>query len=672
MQIKSIHLINFRQFVNSKIEFSHDAEKNVTVILGQNTSGKTSLVQAFSWCLYGKEYTNFETKEVVNKSQVQTQKSVPTSVEIVLVHNKIEYTIKRSQLFQLKFNPSSKTLANSNDIQSVIDEVLSIKYIDEAGKSLEVNKNKCAEFVNTILDRDMSKYFFFTGEHINNIDKKTNVKEAVRTLMGLNIIANGKDHFNPSSSKSVYSKLKKELKPVSVDSNAQAKLVEIKAEFDTKQQSRDVLNEERTSLNKLLAEKNASMSQIDKVDLYKKEKLSIEKDLKNYKAQIDRYNRVLLDSFTKNAFKYFAKPLYKKSLDVLANADDNQSSIPHMNAASIDHIINSGKCLCGACIDQNENKAAYDNLILQKSLLNNIDIKTNIAVFQKSTVGFENDASGYFATIEKYNKDIQTSQDTLSEKEIRLKEIEMEIINFQQSDMESIQQERADLIGRINKLDTQFQATIQSIGNLEYQISDLSKSMSSSIANIEHNNKINEYMAYAQKMFEYFNEYYTEKSDSVKNKLKQSIQSIFGDMFHGKRVIEIDDNYKISLKIEDSNGNFELDHSMGEDTIKNFAFVVGLIDLARQEVSKNDTVLGLSAPETYPLVLDAPFSNTDTTHIKNISSVVPKVAEQVIFVLMEKDYTIAKEVLKDRVGSIFEIKKESETISHITKVGGAN
>lgn len=54
MLIKSITLNNFRQFKGKQIlEFSTDTDKNVTVLLGDNTFGKTTILQAFNWCLYG-------------------------------------------------------------------------------------------------------------------------------------------------------------------------------------------------------------------------------------------------------------------------------------------------------------------------------------------------------------------------------------------------------------------------------------------------------------------------------------------------------------------------------------------------------------------------------------------------------------------------------------------
>ena len=46
-------LRNFRQFIGEQtIIFSTDAERNVTVLIGRNTAGKTTFVRAFEWILY--------------------------------------------------------------------------------------------------------------------------------------------------------------------------------------------------------------------------------------------------------------------------------------------------------------------------------------------------------------------------------------------------------------------------------------------------------------------------------------------------------------------------------------------------------------------------------------------------------------------------------------------
>ena len=54
MLLESIKLENFRQFRNEYIEFAQGTDgKNVTIIIGDNGTGKTTFAQAFFWCMYG-------------------------------------------------------------------------------------------------------------------------------------------------------------------------------------------------------------------------------------------------------------------------------------------------------------------------------------------------------------------------------------------------------------------------------------------------------------------------------------------------------------------------------------------------------------------------------------------------------------------------------------------
>ena len=100
MFIRKIELHNFRQFINTTIDFSIDNERNVTVIMGDNGSGKTTLEQAFQWCLYG--ITDFRIEEVINRRVRDNMKNfTPEKVEVILEvnHENIDYTIKRSKKF---------------------------------------------------------------------------------------------------------------------------------------------------------------------------------------------------------------------------------------------------------------------------------------------------------------------------------------------------------------------------------------------------------------------------------------------------------------------------------------------------------------------------------------------------------------------------------------------
>mgnify|MGYP000208766304 CR=1 FL=1 len=103
MLIYSIMLDNFRQYKGSNfITFSTDPEKNVTVITGENTCGKTTLVQSFIWCFYG--HVDFKDKRILNTEVAEKLKNniigakETATVRVNLSHDGINYLIERKEI----------------------------------------------------------------------------------------------------------------------------------------------------------------------------------------------------------------------------------------------------------------------------------------------------------------------------------------------------------------------------------------------------------------------------------------------------------------------------------------------------------------------------------------------------------------------------------------------
>ncbi|MBR8643835.1 hypothetical protein KEH51_00890 [[Brevibacterium] frigoritolerans] len=131
-------------------------------------------------------------------------------------------------------------------------------------------------------------------------------------------------------------------------------------------------------------------------------------------------------------------------------------------------------------------------------------------------------------------------------------------------------------------------------------------------------------------------------------------------MYHGRRKVTIDEKYRVSLLTAYADEDIKTDESKGLETVKNFAFIAGLVDLAREKIVSNagDSTMALSS-EPYPLVMDAPFSNADEKHVSNISQVLPEVAEQIIMFVMEKDWRYAENVMGKKLErNIFLISRQ--------------
>ena len=102
MIIKRMTLRNFRQFIGEQtIVFSTDAERNVTVLIGRNTAGKTTFVRAFEWILYN-DKNGFDDKILLNKNiadRLRVGSSSTVAGALIIEHNGSEYEITRTETY---------------------------------------------------------------------------------------------------------------------------------------------------------------------------------------------------------------------------------------------------------------------------------------------------------------------------------------------------------------------------------------------------------------------------------------------------------------------------------------------------------------------------------------------------------------------------------------------
>ena len=63
MKFKKIRFDNYRCFLNGELVFHEEGEKNINLILGNNGAGKTEMLFAFWWLLYGFDFARLKGKE---------------------------------------------------------------------------------------------------------------------------------------------------------------------------------------------------------------------------------------------------------------------------------------------------------------------------------------------------------------------------------------------------------------------------------------------------------------------------------------------------------------------------------------------------------------------------------------------------------------------------------
>ena len=662
MLLKSIKLENFRQFCNESIDFAQGKNgKNVTIIIGENGTGKTTFAQAFFWCMYGE--TEFSDKIILNKKVAA--KMTPGSEEKVRVtlalrHGEVDYTLIREQIYHKNY---SNKVKGDNTIFDIAKK-------DASGETKYVKKSQCEAEVKSILPKELSRYFFFDGERIEKMSKDistgkkaTDFAEAVKGLLGLNAMISAIGHFNPRSSLSVIGSYEK-----SFDSKSNKKIQEYTT---TIEKCNARLEEIDIALEDLKAQKAAAetrksdkiieMKQYSEGERLQKEKEDIQKKIEDTARMRSMVYKVMCKDFNDSMSSFFSISLIKRALELLARHDYAGKDIPYIRDKTIEYLLKQKVCICGTHLD--EGSVPYENV---KSLLDVIppkSLSTYVPDFKKESkrrVGNLQDLveqlRDKLATVSRQNDDIMDMTDDLQKIEAKLSGGDVrETVRIINNDIQMCDK-------TITKCDKDRDKLNREGGGLERDRDRADAERRNLTLLDENNRKTQIYLTYARRIYEELENVYRTSEEEIRNRLQDTINDIFKQIYEGGLSLTIDSKYHITVQANDYEGDVETSTAQSISVI--FAFITGIIKMARENRNANDDDAKLLSSEPYPLVMDAPLSAFDKRRIKTVCEALPETAEQVIIFIKDTDGELAEEYMGDRIGCRhqFDKKNEFETI----------
>ena len=661
MLIKSLHYKNFRQFKGeATIEFSILPNRNVTVILGDNTFGKTTLLQMFNWCLYGKAIFNDNADFLLNlelSSTMYNESTEEVIVEICLEYDGKEYNISRKQEYIKKEGDTSP-----------LQSQLRVSYM-ESGKTICVEQNKdMKDIVNRIMPEDLSGYFFFDTERVQNVADKKELSTAVKGLLGLGVLDNALKHLGHENAKtSVIGGLCEDLKK-NDDSEGQAALRKIQEAQESMEEAQNRKEEAENQIDHYEHLKDGLEDKIrglENTAKLQQQKDKLEREIIDEKEALKNTYSEYSAVYGKNAVWFFAQPLMRQAEGFLEQADISDKGIADVTINTIKDLISRHKCLCGAKIE--DGNEAYKHLVEQLKYVPPEFLGTSIAKFQGSMEQrkqIDDDNSFINGVTQKVNE-ILRSKKRIDEWNDEVSEIERQI-----EGKENARTYQLNLNDAKNKIDSETvkkEQAIADIATAESNLKRFKKIYDKLSARSDKVKEIRLYLAYAESIRSWIKDYYQASEKKIRQDLQKRVNGIFHRMYHGERELLINEKYQTVLYtvIKETGEKVVSGESEGLIRVKNFAFIAGLVDLAKQKILQvGDKPI---SSEAYPLILDAPFSNADDIHIANISKELPQVAEQVIMFVMKKDWLYAQSVLKDKTGKMYELHKHGDTYSTITE-----
>ena len=367
---------NFRLLHDLKLEFSSDADRKLTVIRAENESGKTTILHALQWALYGYAALPGEGKDFrlhpIDWDVVSKSNRVPITASV-----EFERTTYRRGSHGLRENRRRYRVVRS--VSEYVDS--QTRQPEETIKLFELSDkgaspiNKPQPIINEILPKKLREVFFTDGDRaLNFIEadsteraKRKRVEDAIRSLLNLDIIEDAIRHVHRS--KSEVDKKARRADAGGELNRVASRLVEIENERekleaklkDAKQQFENY-DESFNDVDRKIAE---ALQRGDKEKL-QKARDDVERKIKQLDNQLEKTKKEHSALFRSRAIATdLLEPLLGLAFEKLEELHD-QGKIPNTTIPVLHERLSNEICICNETLAPSDPDGARRRAHIQK------------------------------------------------------------------------------------------------------------------------------------------------------------------------------------------------------------------------------------------------------------------------------------------------------------------
>lgn len=649
MRIEEIHFENFRKYVDTTIKFEK-TNNDLHVVVAENGAGKTTFLNAMTWCLYNDE-PKIKDKddalptlntEISNNSENDVEKA---SVSITVSGNDLKLIFKRSDLFKIH-SIHSDYYNNNGKREEWIDQEFTVTEIQGANSNVCRDVAECELLVSSFIPEAIKEFFFFDGEQLENYFLISSaVKDQVFTLSNIYLL--------DEMERRIEDRLKNLRRQGNPNSSADEKLKEYNAResFLKSEENRyDNLSSAYDSKEKELNHLVKNLGNVPSIKELEKKRSKKMEQKDNLEESIRLKKEELVGHIIKEAPKILAKQAFIDSLELIEKNQEGPYIYP-IDESILEDSINDHCCkVCDRGLDVEliehikskkaklylispEDKVLNDN---KKHFTNFKNIKES---YLKKEKNLQKDISDNEELVESLEKEIKEYYDTIKVNEHLRKSINrrdelLEILPTKKSELDSLKNNIEDLKKEVQKLHEEYIKLLEEEEEFK-EISAKIKLCNDSLSVI---GNVKEDM-----MAETRNTIQNSTNDKFFSLIRKS--KTYGE-------IKINDNYEVKLFDEDGRPASS-SASASEVELLALAFILAI-----------HSVSGFESP----LVVDTLLARTGGEQRLNVAKSCLNVSEekQLLLFLIDEEYSSpVKRLFKENHIKEY-ILKESDSEKQIT------
>jgi DNA sulfur modification protein DndD len=645
MKLKLLKVRDFRQFRGEQsleISCPRSTSRGVlTLVHGEMGHGKTTLLNAFRWCLHGRSGISDRFSgpaEIINSHVLEFDDNARAEVHLHFEHDGEPIELKRS-LTKVQQLSTRKDDYDGHLVLTVTSAL--------TGSTLIHEGDAAQDYVNAIMPQAICELLFFDGEGINKLatkDENPKMGESVRTLLGLKLVESAIKILGGN----VLVTLRKDDRESSTGDNRQFKDLRDKkyAELLQINDKKAIDERERAAL---LVEIEAYAADLKR----KAGAKALQVVRENAESRMAEAQKVFLHNedklkklISEKGYVLFSSKLIADGLEITSNLRKDRKIPAPIMTDFIKELIVAQKCICGGSLKPGG--LEHDSVSSLLNVAKDAKFHDAAASLERTIGSIRNVLAGTRKEFSDLIELCVVKRAEIVQSRLAIDKVAEQLDALGDPDIDAIERNKAQAEEKRIRLERILAASDRDIYILGEGIADLDRKIKEAMKKSAGNSYAAERVALVEEALIELKETLRRDTDSILPELEKMVNESFSRMVEipgrvrltstpSKKEDEI--HIHVSLETQIADGLWREDNAnTGKRQCLSLAFISSLVGYAKKRSENTAGFMKAVSGDSYPMVMDAPFANLDPAAKKRFAPQLGGLATQVIAMLNSNHY----------------------------------
>jgi len=644
--IDKIVFENYRQYGTGTLRFNSSGDGLLSVIVAKNGTGKTTLLNAITWCLYDKELHLADDKKALplinsaSAKQAVPGDIVPVTVAITIIDDNTIIEFNRTIDFKVSTDSAGKerVLAGHSRLTASLTPAGAFSNtIVKTGVDADI-------IVKQYFDEAIFKFYFFDGEKLRDFftaNQANSIQQSIFNISQVTLLDNACNRLHKMHNERI-KKLEKDAPDIAV-LNAEREKQEkrLNTAMETLSDSRELvtdLTHKREKLDEILR----GYAPVKKLQ---KERQELEEKLNSIDMEEDAYRGKRVTFIRQYMVLLKLYPRIKQALTLIKKKEADGDLPPAIDKDQVRRLLEHLDEPCPLCNSPlNESCRLHLETLLQK-----ISVSSNTSNYLKEIKGpLEAYIEQVYLFKEKLDELRQIEMDIAARKTAvvgRLQEITSALSNFEnesdQINVAKIEEKRASIINQINAANQTIGAAKVTISTCKEHLSEIEADLTVALQKMSEHDDIRKQLTVIDKLHTNFKSIKISIMEEMKREIETTTWKFFDSMIWKRNTfgsIFISEEYDIAVYNKD---HVEMTGSLSatEQMALAYAFTLAI----HKASGKN-----------CPLVIDSPLGRVSDENRENMARALLDVSrnKQIIMLFTPDEYSESVKQIYDGIAEV--------------------